>query len=352
MNETAKNQLEVAQDHGAALLDNTTLAGVEPALWHPETASFADVQSLACVLEAVVLHESLFADSWYNQELIPHAMVELTERAEGSSDTRYIFTMFDFVDQVSAAAWAGTEEGLPMFALALVKDALDRLERALRPGGGLDRQYELLVERLGAGQSFSAHYLGPRPLREEIIELSGRGLAYADEGGVLAERIRALEGRIGERLLGATEDLRLYAMFLLRAFYYEELAAAFSLSYVPHTFRAEALLALKRGERRTTHVDVSYVHQPGCCCRPRRARQAARLGRHGQRPADRLLDRARRQLAQRPAAAGTRGSGDRASEKLPPMGDGAGTNPARREQADRRQKGEGRADGDRLGAWR
>ena len=244
MNETAKNQLEVAQDRGAALLDNTTLAGIDPALGEPETASFADVQSLACVLEAVVLHESLVADWWYDSERIPLELVNLNERAVGSGDARPIFTMVEFADRIKAAR-AGTEEGLPMFAIALVKDALDRLERALRPGGGLDRQHELLVERLGAGQSFSAHYLGPRPLREEIFDLSGR-IPYAD-AGVLAERIRALEGKIGEHLLGATEDLRLYAMFLLRAFYYEELAAAFSLSYVPHTFRAEALLALKRG---------------------------------------------------------------------------------------------------------
>lgn len=248
MNETAKDPLEIAQDHGAALLDNTTLAGIDQALGLPQTASFADVQSLACILEAVVLHESLVADSWYDSELIPTVMVNLKERAEGSGPPRPIFTMFDFAERVreSGAAQAETEEGLPMFAIALVKDALDRLERALRPDGGLDRQHELLVDRLGAGQSFSAHYLRPRPLREEIIDLSGH-IRNVDEGGVLAVRIRALEAKIDERLLGATEELRLYSMFLLRAFYYEELAAAFSLSYVPHTFRAEALLALKGG---------------------------------------------------------------------------------------------------------
>jgi hypothetical protein len=319
MNETAKNELEIAQDHGAALLDNTTLAGVEPALVQPETASFADVQSLTCVLEAVVLNESLVADSWYDTELLPYQLTHLNERAEGSGDVRPILATFDFANAVKEAACARVEEGLPIFAISLAVDALDRLERALRPSGGLDQQHELLIERLGAGQSFSAHYLEAQPLREEVYDLSGRGPSYPDESGVLAERIRALEAKIDERLLGATEDLRLYAMFLLRAFYYEELAAAFSLSYVPHTFRGEALLALKlERDRPPTWMFHMYASQVAAATRaPCRARQAARLAPHGRHPADRLLDRARRQLAQRPPATGTRGSGDRASAKLP-----------------------------------
>lgn len=145
---------------------------------------------------------------------------------------------------------------------------------ALRPGGGFDRQYELLVERLGAGQGFSARYLEPRSLREEVDDLSGRGPSHPDESGVLAERIRALEAKISERLLGATENLRRYAMFLLRAFYYEELAAAFSLSYVPHTFRAEALLELKRErDRPPTWMFHMYASQVAAAARAGLARQ-------------------------------------------------------------------------------
>src|SRR5262249_28960881 len=146
------------------------------------------------------------------------------------------------------AARARTEGDLTVFTTGLVEDALDRLERALRPGGGLDQQHELVLERLGAGQSFSTLYSEPRALRTEVIDLLfGDRVSYYDqEDVVMPERIQALMDTIGERLHGATEDLRLYAMFLLRAFYYEELAIAFSLSYVPHTFRAEALLALER----------------------------------------------------------------------------------------------------------
>jgi hypothetical protein len=55
-----------------------------------------------------------------------------------------------------------------------------------------------------------------------------------------------LETAIATRLDGAPEDFARYAIFMLRAFYYEELADAFSLSYVPHTFRSHALLALPR----------------------------------------------------------------------------------------------------------
>ena len=277
MNEAAKNQLEVAQDRGAALLDNTTLVGADTALRGPERkvrATSADVQSLACVLEAVVLHESLVADSWDNTEWYPPMLYQLKERAEGSGDARNIFTSFDHVYSVLEADEPGTEEGLTAFARDLVEDALDRLERALRPDGGLDRQYEMLAERLGPGQSFSALYSEPRPLQEEVRDLYGRRLLLAGGDGVLTDRIRALEGTIGARLLGATEDLRLYVMFLLRAFYYEELAAAFSLSYVPHTFRAEALLALKGGSSRpSTWMFHMFTSQAAAAARAALAEQ-------------------------------------------------------------------------------
>jgi hypothetical protein len=103
------------------------------------------------------------------------------------------------------------------------------------------------MDCLGTGQSFSALYSEPRPLRQEIVDLLfGDQPPQLDEEKVLPERIQTLEDKIAEGLRGVREDRRLYAMYLLRAFYYEELAAAFSLSYVPHTFRAKALLALRR----------------------------------------------------------------------------------------------------------
>lgn len=241
------NQLKVAQERGAALLDNTTLVGVEAALTEPGTASVADAQSLADVLEAVVLHESLAADSWGDTEVYPTDLLNLAEKAEGSGDARLIFTTFDRVSAVPRDGVAeGMDDALTVFTSDLVGDALDRLERGLRPGGGLARQHKQLADRLGVGQSFSALYSGPRRLRQEIVDLLyGDHPPQLDKGNGLPERIQALEGKIAAGLDRGNEDRRLYAMYLLRAFYYEELAAAFSLSYVPHTFRAQALLALR-----------------------------------------------------------------------------------------------------------
>jgi hypothetical protein len=245
--------LRVAQQRGAALLDNTTLVGVEAALREPRTATIADAQSLADVLEALVLHESLAADTWGDSEVYPIDLLHLTERAEGSGEARPIFTRFDRVNSVPKAGVAAgmddaddADDALTVFTTDLVGDALDRLERGLRPEGGLARQHEQLVECLGVGQSFSTLYREPRPLRQEIVDLLfGDYPPQFDKGNGLPERIQTLEDRIAAGLERAEEDRRLYAMYLLRAFYYEELAAAFSLSYVPHTFRAQALLALR-----------------------------------------------------------------------------------------------------------
>lgn len=229
--------LEIAQEHGAALLDNTTVTGATAALDELSNASIADEQSLADLLEAVVLHESLVIDSWADTELYPQALLNAG--------------WFDTFPSVTAVPRRGTpavvDHGLLVFTTCLVREALDRLERALR-SGGLARQYEFLTEKLGADQNFSPLYARERDLRGEIIDLYRTEtfelpptLDQAAFGPILA-----CEDAISKALSGASEGHRLYAMFLLRAFYYEELAAAFSISYVPHTFRAQALFALPR----------------------------------------------------------------------------------------------------------
>jgi hypothetical protein len=244
----AHDALELAQNRGAALLDNSTVAGAGTALY-PD-ASIADEQSLADVLEAVVLHDSLVADSWSYVENYPDELVNLSDEDPTSGGTRPIFTQFPFI----AAAVPGVENvenagTVPLvFATRLVEQVLDRLERGLRTGE-LDRQHDLLMAQLGAGEKLSSLYDAPRDLHEEIYSLyRNYQLPYSmlegDQAGF--GRNRALEEKIADQLRDASEERKLYVMFLLRAFYYEELASIFSLSYVPHTFRAPALLALAR----------------------------------------------------------------------------------------------------------
>ena len=246
MSDAPANPLEVAQHRGAALLDNSTVVGVEAALREPRLATSADTQSLACVLEAIVLHESLTVDTWGDAEDYPPVLWQLEDPPDLAGGASPIFTTFDHVSSVPRADERGGEEDLTVFATSLVIDSLDRLERALRPAGGFARQHELLVDRLGSGHTVSTLYREPRPLRNEILDLLfGERLRLGEEVN-LPERIQTLEADIAGRLRGATESRRLYAMFLLRAFYYEELAGSFSLSYVPHTYRADALLALTR----------------------------------------------------------------------------------------------------------
>lgn len=79
---------------------------------------------------------------------------------------------------------------------------------------------------------------------------------YRSDAGVLRQalgsepafhRLRALVDVIDSELQGTPIPYWRYCMFLLRAFYYEELAGELSLSSVPHTYRAEAMLALPPG---------------------------------------------------------------------------------------------------------
>jgi hypothetical protein len=244
------NPLEVAEKQSAALLDNTTVTGAAITLQRPTEASIADEQSLADIVEAVVLHESLVADSWFGLEGYPDPLLNLREKVGTSGDGSPIFTAYPSVAAVMLGAEDVEEPGTapPMeFMTGLVGEALDRLERGLR-SDELARQQDLLTEQLRAGQMISPLYGEPRDLRQEIIELYGdyRVHLMLDNDEAELRSIRLLEDKVAERLNGASKDRKLYAMFLLRAFYYEELAATFSLSYVPHTFRAQALLAIPR----------------------------------------------------------------------------------------------------------
>jgi hypothetical protein len=243
MSDAPKNPLEIAQERGAALLDNSTIVGVEAALREPRHATTADTQSFACVLEALVLHESLAADTWGDSEDYPPVLFQLQDLR----DANHIFTTFSHISSVPDASGPGSGSEVRDFATSVVEDSLDRLERALRPEGGLDRQHELLVQRLGSGSTVSTLFREPRDLHNEILDLLfGENLPNG-ENADLSARIQSLEADIALRLRDVTEDRRLYAMYLLRAFYYEELATAFSLSYAPHTYRADALLALAGG---------------------------------------------------------------------------------------------------------
>jgi hypothetical protein len=247
----AMHRLEIAQQRRAALLDNTTLAGAEIALTRPSEATLSDEQSLADLLEAIVLHESLVADDWFGNEEYPLAVLRSG-----------IFDQFESVDAIPRGSkLKPTEDGLRMFVAGLVRAALDRLERSLR-SGGLEQQYELIATRLRAGRIVSPLYAAPRDLREEIIELCRT--RNAEVSGWLDERqnapIRDLERAIAMRFDGAPDGFVRYAIFMMRAFYYEELADEFSLSYVPHTFRAHALLTLPReGNAPPTAAFATYA---------------------------------------------------------------------------------------------
>jgi hypothetical protein len=277
---TEPDPLKVAQERGGVLLDNTTVAGVTIALEKPTEARVVDEQSLADALESVVLHESLVADSWVHVEAYPHQLLNLRDEAGPSGAGSSIFTIFPYVTAAPGAEdEEGTGDALLIFTTGLVGGALDRLERGLR-SGEVARQHDLLVQQLGAGQPLSPLYGAPRDLRREILDLYGygspEGLASKldnEEAGLA--RIRTLEDKIAERLGGSSQDRRLYAMFLLRAFYYEELAAAFSLSYVPHTFRAQALLAIPRRGEPAPGAFVDYATQLAAATR---AELGKRLG--------------------------------------------------------------------------
>jgi hypothetical protein len=156
-------------------------------------------------LEAVVLHESLLIDSWEDTELYPDALLQ--------APSFFTFPSVTAVPQRGNPP--GVNEGLLVFTAGLVGEALDRLDRGLR-SGGVARQYELLVEQLGAGQTFSPLYEKERDLRHEIIHLFRTATDELppaldnDEAGL--EHILVLEDEIAKSLDGAPEDFRRCAM--------------------------------------------------------------------------------------------------------------------------------------------
>ena len=239
-----RHELEMAQERGAALLDNSTVTGANTAIEQPERATAADAQALADLLEALVLHESVVIDHWGDSEQYPDPLLNAA-----------CFATFDPVGVTPGSSIAATS-----FTTSLVLATLDQLERGLRTGE-LARQYARLQGQLGAGEDFSPLFARDRELHHEIVSLY-RLEALELPSEIIAEdgfgRLRALESAIDTALAGASRGFRRYAMFMLHAFYYDALAAAFSLAYVPHTFRAQALLALPRPQPLsaafTTHV--------------------------------------------------------------------------------------------------
>ncbi|AZM56370.1 hypothetical protein DMA15_30445 [Streptomyces sp. WAC 01529] len=249
--------LRIAQDRGAALLDNATVAGATTMLESPGSATLADEQSLADLLEAIVLHEALVIDSWGDSESYPISLLHAP----------YFST---FPSLTAARSTSPPEGDLLPFTTLLVKATLDRLERALS-SGELAEQHRLLLSRLGGGELFSAHfnrYYGLTDIRPEVEHLyrsDATILRQALAGEAAFSRVHALEDAIDRALQGASDAFRRYCMFLLRAFYYEELADKLSLSYMPHTYRAEAMLKLPRpgGGPSTREFAGEVVKQTG-----------------------------------------------------------------------------------------
>jgi hypothetical protein len=245
--------LRLAQDRGAALLDNTTVAGATTVLERPGSATLADEQSLADLLEAIVLHEALVIDSWGDTEDYPISLLEAP-----------YFSTFP-----SLAVRSPSPEGNMLLSTTrLVTKALDRLERALS-SGKLAEQHRLLLGRLGASKSISPHfdyYYGQTDIRPEVEHLyrsNGTDLRQAFAGEAAFSDVHALEDAIDLALQGTPDAFRRYCMWLLRAFYYEELASGLSLSYMPHTYRAEAMLKLPRSEPATRGFTTEVVKQAG-----------------------------------------------------------------------------------------
>ncbi|MFG1992367.1 hypothetical protein ACGFJ7_20540 [Actinoplanes sp. NPDC048988] len=228
----APAQTPAPQFQGAVLLDNTTVFGARRALeWEPALSRTlppgVDLRSLMDVLEMIVLANDLLVDS---ASRVEHAWPDL-ERASDNSSSFYLDTELSAVGEV-----------------AIVDELFDL---SIQQASHLVASGELRTQ-LGFLPSLREVEVLPDIYRdhEDFVDKTMSSVYHIASPSMVDARpadsatLAGLRQRLDDFVDGLdilTPELRNFALFTFRGFYYQQLAHLLSLSYVPHAWRSGAI---------------------------------------------------------------------------------------------------------------
>lgn len=208
---------------GAVLLDNTTIYGAKYAYesWPPKKEDWlngpnsVNIRSLMDLLESLVLHETLIADSSsrHPDVIIWDDLQDLEQRQEGN-----LVRIFENV-------YFAQDKKLTS---ALIGIALEKLQVYLGDGTfsrGLEQ-----FRRYNSELVLPAFYTSPR----DFSEVLSHSFSYS-----LSSEVEHQIGKVEIALQASDSSVANYAMFAFRGFYYQQLAHCYSISYTPHTWRSD-----------------------------------------------------------------------------------------------------------------
>lgn len=208
---------------GCVLLDNTTVFGARSA-WETwpvraeewfEGSLAVNVRSLMDILESIILHDRILVDASSRDR---SAWPDLSSLSDANGRTILLEKGFTAAE--------------PAVASLLVRSSIGRLRGALANGtfaAYLDEHRNAEHERI-----LPVFYEAPHEFARLTLDSFGRSAELSNEAvGDLQD--------IEHALSHLPRDLVSLATFVFRGFYYEDLAHLYSVSYVPHTWRAAFL---------------------------------------------------------------------------------------------------------------